>query len=347
MRGGVEHRESGFALHLPRDVHEGRARTGHARDGLRQPALVPHLPRDHVHEVAQARVCVELRQRQAVVPRKPAFLEIVAHHPEAHQEVLPDPAAHLFEDFEAKAGAVLEAPAVLVGAPVDQRGPELVDEMPVGEQLGAVEPALLAARRGVTERAHHPPDVVAVHLLGERAVRVLAHHRGRQRRQPVLDVPQGAMPHMGDLAHDRAAVAADTLGELPQHGNDRVVADVDLAERGGRVRRDVGGAAEHGEREAALGLLLVVELVAQLRMLVLDVSGGVARAHEPVLERHVAEPEGLQEMWGTGSGSGPCAWTPVIGCPDHDESGAPGTTGERRTQRGLWSPFLPVWQIEP
>ena len=293
--GGVEDGEPGLALHRGRDVHEGRPRPGHARNGLGQSALVAHLPRDHVHEVAHAGVGVDLREREAVVLREPALLQLVPHHPESDEEVVPDPPAYLLQHFQTEPSPVPEAPAVLVGPAVDERRPELVDEMPLGEELGAVEPAFLAAPRGIAERAHHPPDVVAVHLLRERAMRMLAHHRGGERRQPVLHVPQRAVAHVRDLAHDGAAVPVHALGELPEHGDNRVVADVDLAEGGWRVRRDVRRTPEHGEREPSLRLLLVVELIPKLRVPVLNVPGGMAGAHDPVPERHVAKPERLQK----------------------------------------------------
>ena len=293
--GGVKDREPGLALHLRRDVHERRARAGHARNGLGEPALVPHLSRNHVHEVAHAGVGVELRERKAVVLGEPALLQLVAHHSEADEEIVPDPPAYLLEDLQTEPGAVLQAPAILVGAPVDERRPELVDEMALGEEFGAVEPAFLAAPRGIAERAYHPADVVAVHLLRERAMRMLAYHRRRDGRQPVLHVPQRAVPHVRDLTHDGAAVPVHALGELPQYGNDRVVADVDLAERGGGIGCNVRRPAEHGQREPALGLLLVIELIAQLRVPVLDVPGSVAGAHDAILERQVAKLERLEK----------------------------------------------------
>ena len=293
--GGVKDGEPGLAFHGGRDVHERRARAGHARNGLGEPALVPDLPRDHVHEVAHAGVGVDLRQNEAILLIEPTLLELVTHHPEADEEVVPDPPAYLLQHLETEPGAVLQASAVLVGAPVDERGPELVDEMAVGEELGAVEAALLAAPRGIAERAHHPADVVAVHLLRERAMRMFAHHRGSDRRKPVLHVPQRAVAHVRDLAHDGAAVAVHALGELPEHGDDGVVADVDLAERGRGIRGDVRRPAEHGQREPPLGLLLVVELIAQLRVPVLDVSGRMAGAHDAILEGHVAKSERLEK----------------------------------------------------
>ena len=125
---------------------------------------------------------------------------------------------------------------------------------------------------------------------------VLAHRRRRDRGQPVLDVPERAVPHMGDLAHEPAPVPVHALGELAEHGDDRVVADVDLAERRGGVRGDVRRPPEHREGEPPLRLLLVVELVAELRVAVLDVARGMACAHEPVPERDVAKPERLEEV---------------------------------------------------
>ena len=102
MRVAVEDGEPGLALHRGRDVHERRARPGHARNGLRQPALVAHLSRDHVHEVAHAGVGVELREREAVLLTEAALLQLVAHHPEADEEVVPDPPTHLLQHLQAE-----------------------------------------------------------------------------------------------------------------------------------------------------------------------------------------------------------------------------------------------------
>ena len=260
--GGVEHRKSGLALHLGRDMHERRERPGHGRNGLGKPALVADLPDDHIQEVAHAGVGVDFRERKAVLPGQPAFLEFVADHPQTDQEILSHPAPDFLQHLETEPGAVLQAAAILVAAPVDERRPELVDEVAVGEQLRAVQPALLAAQRSIAERPHDPADVAPVHLLRKGAMRGLAHDRRRHGRQPVLHVPERAMAHMGDLAHDGAAVPMDPRGELLQHGDNGIVADIDLAEGGRRVWRNVGRPAEHGQRKPALRLLLVIELVA-------------------------------------------------------------------------------------
>ena len=102
--GRVKDGEPGLALHPRRDVHVGRARSRHARNGERQPPLVSHLARDDVEEVAHAGVRVDIRKREAVILVEPAFLELVAHHPEADQEVLAHSPAHLLQDLEPRSG---------------------------------------------------------------------------------------------------------------------------------------------------------------------------------------------------------------------------------------------------
>ena len=111
--------------------------------------------------------------------------------------------------------------------------------MAAGKRLDAVEPALLAALRGIAIGADDPGDVVLVHLLGERAMGRLADHRRADRRQPIVGIGVPAAAEMGDLAHDRRAVTVDALGELLEIRDDRVGADVELAEDVWTVRRDV------------------------------------------------------------------------------------------------------------
>jgi hypothetical protein len=78
-------------------------------------------------------------------------------------------------------------------------------------------------------------------------------------------------------------------------GDDAVVEQVQVAERRRRVGRDHGRAADHGERDAAPGLLRVVQAVAQPRAAVLGIGRLVARAHDAVAQLQVLEAERLQQ----------------------------------------------------
>ena len=122
--------------------------------------------------------------------------------------IVADRRAHRLQHLDAEAHAVFEAAAIFVGALVDGRAPELVDQMAVrGGQLAAVEPAFLAAARGGGVVGDDARDVEILHLLGDGAAGGLAAGRGGDGRQPVLGVPAGAPAHMGELDHQRGAVA--------------------------------------------------------------------------------------------------------------------------------------------
>src|SRR5207253_2350902 len=111
----------------------------------------------------------------------------------------------------------------------------------------------------------------------------LAYGGRRDRREPVRCVWLTSPSEMGDLAHERGTVRVDALREPHEVWDDRVGPDVQLAKDIGRIGRDVRGAAEHGERDPALRLLLVVGLVALLRQTVDLEAARMAGAHHPVL----------------------------------------------------------------
>ena len=87
----------------------------------------------------------------------------------------------------------------------------------------------------------------------------------------------------------------DPVGELAEMRNDPVVADVELAEGRGAIGRDDGGAAEHGEGDAALGLFGVIELIAFPRHAALGIGRRMGGADDAVAERQMPEGEGLQQ----------------------------------------------------
>ena len=185
---------------------------------------------------------------------------------------------------QAEARAVLQRAAEGVGAPVGARRQELADQMAAGHGLAAVEPAFLAAHGGSGVVGDDAVDVVAVHLARDVAMAALADRGRRHGRQPVHRGRGGAPAEMRDLAHDRGAMAVDARREGLQVGDDGVARHVDLAAAPARIARHHRGAAEHGERDAALGLFLVVALVALLGQPALVDGGGMAGAHDAVAQ---------------------------------------------------------------
>jgi len=89
-------------------------------------------------------------------------------------------------------------------------------------------------RRGVLP--DDPLDVPILDLLGNSPVRGLADGRGREDRQPVRLVPDGAAAEMGDLDHDRAAMLVALVGQAFHRRHDLVLVDVEVAEDCRRVR---------------------------------------------------------------------------------------------------------------
>jgi hypothetical protein len=168
-------------------------------------------------------------------------------------------------------------------------------QMPVQQNLRPVESALLATYCRRCIGLDDTLDVMLIHLARKGAMRRFAHRRGGDDRHPVSGVPCRAAAEMRDLANQAALVPVDSFCELLEIGNDVVRADVDLAEYRGRVRGDERGAAEHRHADAALGLLLVIELIAQLRLSILRIGGGVRGADDAVFKCQMSQLKGLKK----------------------------------------------------
>ncbi len=170
--------------------------------------------------------------------------------------------------------------------------------MAVGLELDAVEAGRLHALGGGGVVGDDAVDVPVLRRLREGAVGRLAHRRGREDGQPVGRVPARAPAEVGELDHHRRAGLVAVVGEALQPGDDRVVIGVQVAEGGRAVRRDQRRAGRHGQRDAALRPLEMVEPVAVLRHPVLGIGGLVRRDHQPVAERQVLQAIGLQQRIG-------------------------------------------------
>src|SRR5690606_17785771 len=100
-------------------------------------------------------------------------------------------------------------------------------------------------------------DVPVLHLLGESAMERLVQARWPHGPEPVPIVPADLPADMGDLAHQRRAVAVYARREILEMRNDGVVAEIELAHIAGRIDGDRGRAAEDGQADAALGLFFM------------------------------------------------------------------------------------------
>ena len=226
---------------------------------------------------------------------RPIVPALVAGHADADQELVADRLAHRLEHAQGEAHPVLEAAAPLVVAPVGRRRPELVGQVAVGVDLAAVEPGRLHPRGGRRVVGDDALDVPLLDRLGEAAVRGLADRRRRQHRQPVGLVPGGAPAEVGELDHHRRPVLVALVGELPHPGDDLVLVGQEVAEDRRRIRRDHRRARGHGERDAALRPLDMVEPVAVLGHAVLGIGRLVAGRHDAVAQAQVLELVGLQQ----------------------------------------------------
>ena len=242
---------------------------------------------------------------EAFVGRAAALDHLVARDAQADHVVVADLLADRLEHLDAEAHAVLEAAAVLVGAPVDQRAPVLVDQVEPGVvQLDAIEAGRLAAPGGLGEVVDHALVIEVLHLLGEAAVQALARDRWRDQRHPVLAVPVHPPAHVDELYRDGGAMRVHRVDQRAQVVDDRIVGqpgDAVVATR--RVERDRRG-TDLREPDPALRLLGMVADEPVRGLAVDDVTGAMARADDPVADGHALDGQGPQKRVVIGHGGG-------------------------------------------
>ncbi len=212
---------------------------------------------------------------------------------DADRVIAADFSADFLMGHAQEAHPVFKRAAEFVRAAVDNRRQELPDQMAAGHRLDTVEPTFSRPPRRLAELTHDARDIVAVHLMGEVAVIVLAGMGGTERGEPRTDGGIRATPDMRDLAHERRTVAMDALGEGAEQRDDRIVRYVELRAAPARIGRDAGRAAEHRQRKPAPRLFLMIMLIGFQRMSALIKRGLVAGAHYPVAQ---GEPAKLQRQ---------------------------------------------------
>ncbi len=301
---GVEDREFRRLLDLAGEIQMGRR--GHAGDGndLGQRRVMIDMAADDVEEIHLAGGDDAAADLQPLGLADALVPILVGHQPGADDEIRPHGLAHGVEHAEGEAQSIVQGAAILVGALVGGRRPELVHQVAVAFELDAIQSRSLHALGGRGILPDDPLDVPILDLLGNGTVGGFADGRGREDRQPVRLVPDGAAAEMGDLDHDRAAMLVAFVGQTLHRRHDLVLVDVEVAEDCRRVRRHHGGTRGHGHGDAALGLFHMVEPVLLSGHAVVVVVRLMGRGHDPVLEREMLEPEGLQKGIAGAGGAG-------------------------------------------
>ncbi len=300
--GGVEGREPRRRPHLPGEIQVLRRAHAMDRDDVGQGIVGVHVAAHDVQEVHDAAAREAPGDLHPVLARQPDVPVLVRHHPHADQEARPHGVPHGLQHADGEAHPVVQAAAILVGAMVGGGRPELVRQVAIGVDLKPIQPGRLHPLGSGGVVRDDAVQVPCLGLLGKAAMRRFPHARWRQDRQPVRHVPGGAAAEMGQLDHDGRAMLMTLVCQAAQPGHDLVLVGQQVAEHRRTVRRHHGGPGGHGQRHAALRLFHVIQPVAILRHPVLGIGRLVRRAHDPVAERQVPQPEGLHQRVAAGGG---------------------------------------------
>jgi hypothetical protein len=186
-----------------------------------------------------------------------AFGEIVVDRDAEDHRHAGDGRLHRAQHLEAHAGAMLERPAVFVGAAVLERIEELRNQIAVrGVDLDHVEPGLARADGGGGIGVDGLADVERRHRARhDGLVGHLEHRmgdRGRCDRRLAADVESRVAAAVAELDGALGAARVDFARELEQPRDEAVVVDAELAKAmtadargGGHLDRDQADAAAH------------------------------------------------------------------------------------------------------
>jgi hypothetical protein len=86
-----------------------------------------------------------------------------------------------------------------------------------------------------------------------------------------------------------------SLRERLKAWNDPIISKINLREYVGTVSAHNRRASEHAQPNATNGLFFVIALIAFKRQAVFCQTTRVARAHDPVLQHQVSDPQWLQQ----------------------------------------------------
>ena len=135
-----------------------------------RPLLLHDLPRRTIDEIG-ARVAEQAREDQRVLRHVAALEPVVAGEPHRDRPVLRPGVAHRAEHFERIARAVCVVSAVLVVAPVGERGQETRQQIAVrAMQFEPIDAGLRRAARRGDEIVAHAVHIVSRHRPRDRAV---------------------------------------------------------------------------------------------------------------------------------------------------------------------------------
>ena len=107
--------------------------------------------------------------------------------------------------------------------------------MAIGFELDAIQACGLTALGGGRIVLDDAFDIPIFDRLRKRPMRRLPHWRSRQNRQPIRLVPTCAAAKMRDLDHHLAVMLVAGVGKFREPRNDRIVVNVQIAERGRTV----------------------------------------------------------------------------------------------------------------
>ena len=249
-----------------------------------------HQPPAHLRRLLDGvagLLVLQHEQRVVVIGRADLHLQV---------EIAPDAGPDRPDDVEDETRAVLERPAVLVGAVVDRRAEKLRDQIAVGAvQLHAVEARVARAPRPLGERGHDLGDVGDGHAVALEAVKRIL-------------LVRGALPfRVGQVRHVALPPAVTELQDVPT-----IVLVHGLAERapegdaivmvdGGVVRDDAATRVHRHERgddgadAAARELELPVDPHLRAGAVVVVESARDVRPEDPVLDGEIPEVQRLED----------------------------------------------------